>query len=916
MSSTARSLIGREEELGAIVSLLEAREQLPAVALLHGEAGIGKTAVWLGGIEAAVEGGYRVLSCRPSEAETRLSYAGLTDLLAGVVDHVLPELPPIQQRALQAALLIDETRAGIDERAVAAAFLSATRLLATDGPLCVAVDDVQWLDPATHTALRYALARLEDAPLAALLAARGDPPAWLRHAPLEERLTTLEISGLSLGATSELLHTRLGAQFPRPTLVRLWETSAGNPLFALELARGLHRRGGRLAPGEALPIPSDLSELLRARLDGLGAEALDVARAVAALADPTMTVVETAVGAGFERGLGEALDAGILELDGERVRLGHPLMGPALVARLTPASRRSLSARLAEVAPSAEERARHLALATAEPDDHVAGILEGAARTALGRGAPAAAAELAEQSLRLTPASRPHDALRRLLSAAAMHSRAGDNGHATAMLEAARGAAAPGNERATVVAELARIEPRPVAAAALFREALSESDGDDALQAAIHLNLAGLMRFTEGVESGIEHGRLAVEAASRVGDAGLLCRALAAHSLLRFNGGRGGPDETLEEALSLERPLPEWPLDDGPTWVLGHQLWWSGDVGRARVLFEELLGAVTARNDPTGLADTLWYTSLVEWRAGNWEASDRYAGESHALMTQLGRAVTPVNEFPTAIVAAHRGRIGDARARAQHALSLAEAEGMHPATSGYSWVLGFVELSLGDPAAALEHLRRAYEHRSDILEPGMRLELGDLLEALIATGELDEAETVLSQWQPRAATLDRAWALAILARCRGLLLAARGELDGAFASFEQALVEHDRDADPFARARTLLALGRTQRRAKRRAAARATLEDALERFETLGAPLWAEQARAELARIGGRAPSGDALTEAERRIANLVAEGHTNKQVAAALFLTEHSVETALSRIYRKLGIRSRAQLANVLSNT
>jgi DNA-binding CsgD family transcriptional regulator len=198
----------------------------------------------------------------------------------------------------------------------------------------------------------------------------------------------------------------------------------------------------------------------------------------------------------------------------------------------------------------------------------------------------------------------------------------------------------------------------------------------------------------------------------------------------------------------------------------------------------------------------------------------------------------------------------------------------------------------------------------------MRLELGDLLEALIATGELDEAETILSQWQPRVARLDRAWALAILARCHGLLLAARGDLDGAFASFEQARVEHDRDADPFSRARTLLALGRTQRRAKRRAAARATLEDALARFESLGAPLWADQTRAELARIGGRAPSGDTLTEAERRIANLVAEGHTNKQVAAALFLTEHSVETALSRIYRKLGIRSRAQLANVLSNT
>ena len=916
MSATARLLIGREDELGVIEALLDARELLPSVSLLHGEAGIGKTSLWLGGTEVAVEGGYQVLSCRPSEAETRLSYAGLTDLLGGVVDNVLPELPPLQQRALEAALLLGETEAGIDERAVAAAFLGATRRLATDGPLCVAVDDVQWLDPATLTVLRYALARLDDAPVAALLAARGAPPAWLRSAPLEERLTAIEISGLSIGATSELLHTRLGARFPRPTLIRLWETAGGNPLFALELARALHRRGGRLALGEELPIPSDLHELLRARLDGLSAEALDVARAVAALADPTVTLVEAAAGAGFDRGLGEALGAGILELDGERVRLTHPLMGPAVGARLTPAHRRSLNARLAEIAPSAEERARHLALATAEPDDHVAAILDDAARTALARGAPTTAAELAEQSLRLTPASSPDDALRRLLSAAAMHSRAGDDDQAIALLESARSAAAPGNERATVVAQLAGIEPHLAAAAALFREALAESDGDDALRATIHLNLAALMRFSDGVESGIEHGRLAVDAASRVDDAGLLCRALAAHSLLRFNGGRGGPDGTIEEAFSLERRLPEWPLDGGPTSVLGHQLWWSGDVGRARVLFGEARSAVTARNDPTAIEETLWYLSLLEWRAGNWEESDRYAAESYDLVTQLGRVMTPVDEFPTAIVAAHRGRIDDARTRAQRAVSLAEAEGILVAVSGHSWVLGFVELSLGDPAAALEHLGRAYELRADILEPGMRVELGDLLEALIATGELDEAERVLREWEPRAATLDRAWGLAILARCRGLLLAARGDLGGAFASFEHALAEHDRDVDPFSRARTLLALGRTQRRAKKRAAARITLQDALNRFETLGAPLWAEQTRTELARIGGRAPSRNDLTQAERRIANLVAEGHTNKQVAAALFLTEHSVETALTRIYRKLDVRSRTELARALSKT
>jgi DNA-binding CsgD family transcriptional regulator len=230
-------------------------------------------------------------------------------------------------------------------------------------------------------------------------------------------------------------------------------------------------------------------------------------------------------------------------------------------------------------------------------------------------------------------------------------------------------------------------------------------------------------------------------------------------------------------------------------------------------------------------------------------------------------------------------------------------------------VLGFVELSLGDAATALGYLRRSYELRNTfLLDPAERLELGDLVEVLIAAGEFDEADAILATWEPRAAALDRAWALAILARCRALLLAARGDFAGAFASFERALSQHARSTDPFHHARTLLAFGRTQRRAKKRASARRTLEDALARFERLGAPLWAEQTRAELARIGGRTPSGGELTEAERRIAQLVATGNTNREVAAALFLTEHSVETALTRVYHKLGVRSRTELAHLLA--
>ncbi len=273
-------------------------------------------------------------------------------------------------------MLLGESEFHADDRAVAAAFLEALRLLARDSPLCLAVDDVQWLDAASLAALRYALARLQDEPVVALLAVRGEVPEWLRRAFPEERLQRVEVAGLSLGATHELLRARLDANFPRPTLIRLWETSRGNPFFALELASALERRGGTLAPGEELPIPTDLDELLRVRIDGLGPAALEVAHTVAAFADPTVALVERALGARCDDGLAGALDARILELDGEQLRFTHPLLGSAVAARQTPARRRSRHARLVEVAPSAEERARHLALATVGPDGDAAATLE------------------------------------------------------------------------------------------------------------------------------------------------------------------------------------------------------------------------------------------------------------------------------------------------------------------------------------------------------------------------------------------------------------------------------------------------------------------------------------------------------------------------------------------------------------
>lgn len=857
MAVTGQYLVGREDELEALVDLLETPERLPRTAVLCGEAGIGKTTLWLEATHRAEAVGYRVAAARPSETEARFSFAGLADLVGGVLGEVGPELAAPRRRALETALaMTDAGGASVDEGVVAFAFLEVLRTLAAEQRTLLAVDDVEWLDAPSLALLRFALPRLETAPVATLLTVRGEAPTWLRRALPDERLRVLELGRLSIGAVHELLRVRLAESLPRPTLVRIWKTSGGNPFFALELARALRRRGGRVTPGEELPLPGDLEALVRERLDGLSEPALEVTRVVAALADPHVDVVRAALGRGADLGLGDALEAGVLELDGERLRFSHPLLGSGVASRLSPPERRRLHALLATVVRDREEQAWHLALAASGPHPTVAAALEDAARLARARGAPIAAADLAEQALRLTPPEDADAVRRRTLDAADHLFVSGDPARSSALLESALTAAPTGRAKAALLRRLAGV--RTVASGAregvrLYREALAHASGDNALEAEIHLELADALRFTSSMLSAEPHAKAAVRAAERAGDDELLCRALAICGLVHFNLGRGIDRRVMGRALALEAELDQPVRGMGAKASLYDQLRWTDDLDRARALGEEVLDEVRRRDDPAE-AGRLALLALVEWRAGNWSRAAELADRQFALQEQTGRTgLGPMQAWPRTVIAAHRGLVDEARAVAEVCLASAEESGFQVAAELHRWILGFVELSLGDPAAALEQLRPARELREalHLLEPGSRLELPDLLDALVAAGELEEAETVLAPWEERARTLDRAWALAIAARCRAHVLAVRGDLASALHTFETALAEQERAHDPFQQARTLLALGATQRRAKHRAAARATLAQALDTFERLPAPLWADKARAELGRIGG-----------------------------------------------------------------
>jgi DNA-binding CsgD family transcriptional regulator len=920
-SESAGGVVGREEELELLRGFLADTAAVPLALLLEGESGIGKTTLWAAAVEGARERSYRVLACRAAGAEVQLSFAALGDLLAEVLEETLPELPTPQRRALEVALLLEEARGPPpDQRAVALAFLGVLRLLTRSGPVLVAVDDAQWLDTPTAAVLEFALRRLGSEPIVLLTTFRQEDGRVglleLEQIFPEGRLRRLAVGPLSLGALQRLLRLRLGAAVARPTLVRLHEASGGNPFYALELARALERQGTEPELGRPLPIPENLQELVQERLAALPEPTRDALLAVAALASPTVALVRaTTVSRGQPvAGLEAAVAAGMIELEGERIRFSHPLLGSTLYSRAEPARRRRLHRRLSRVVSDPEERARHLALAAPGADEGVARALDAAAAHASARGAPPGAAELAELAVEFTPEERDGDRRRRLLEASDYHYAAGALIRAHSILEALLRELPRGGARADVLLRLARATEEQEKAAELCEQALCEARGDDRLLSQVHAALGACWPVRGGSRHALAHARSSLEHAERAGDRPLTVAALSRLALLEIWGGRITPG-LLERALALEHPDDE-PLGyESPRVRLALRLFYQGRLDEARALFEHALAESATRGDELTGTELRLRLADVEWRSGAWERAAQHAAAAHEAAEQIGlEHIGPASLYRKAIVDAHRGRIDEARAATEQAVALSKAVQHTSVTAMILGVLGFLELSLGDAAAADRQLRPvlAWLAEGDMaLAPFPASPYA--LEALIGVGELERARELLAQFEREGLKLESPWMLAVGGRLRGLLAAAAGDLPNALISLERALAEQEGRSWPFERGRTLLTLGETQRRAKQKRAARESLQAALAHFEELGAPLWAEKARADLRRLGGRPRGLGELTPTEERVAALVAEGRTNREVAAALYVTERTVEGHLTRIYAKLGVRSRAELAGRL---
>jgi DNA-binding CsgD family transcriptional regulator/tetratricopeptide (TPR) repeat protein len=932
-------LVGRDAEVAEISAFLSATAETPAALAIAGSPGIGKTMLWRHMIRTAARSS-RVLSCQPAPAEVPLAFSALDDLFGAVAAGVLPALPGPRRQAVEVALFRDMSASSSGarrvtgdhaypgRRALPRAILDMLQFLSRDAPLVLAVDDAQWLDRPTAAVLEFCFRRLQREALLILLTFRDEDAAFplgLDRALPPDRLRQVHLGPLSLGGIGEILRSQLGTLLPRHALTRLYEACGGNPFYALECARALPRPGMSFT-SEPLPLPESLTDLVRSRVRRLTPEARLAGRLVAASSDPRERLIRAACSDQESwAAIDQAIDDGVLERHGEALRFTQPLLRSALYAEMTLKERREVHRRLGTRAEDIEERAWHLALSADRPSEKMSRMVESAAAQAASRGAPEAAAALEEQATRLTPAGRSEVTRRRTVRAADYHFRAGDMARSRDLIESALAACPAGPFRAPLLARLATIHYHqsgwPPAEQA-FRQAIQEAPDDSALCAHAEQELAFARLVAGDLPAASRWAEASLRSAERAADARLIAHSLARIALFEFLQGYGARQDLLERAATLYASAAEEPagrlrmLD--PPLVTGVILKWCDRLDEARLKLADRYQHAVEHGNEASLPFVLYHFSQLECWAGNWDLAEEYALEACRVADETRQQpMRPAALYSLALVRAHRGQVQDARELAGEALALCDRTGNVPVSTMAIAVLGFVALSLGDNQEADSHLRRLADATAAVGlgEPSVVKFLPDEIEALAALGQVDLARSFTQHLQAQGKSLGRPWALATAARCHAQLVAAGGDFRGARPACEQALILHEQLPMPFELGRTLLVKGRIERRSRDKSAASSSLIRAMGIFERLGAPLWAAKAGRELSKITTRASAGG-LTNAERQIATLIAQGQTNREIACVMFVTENTVQTHVRHIFQKLGVRSRTQLAARLLST
>jgi DNA-binding NarL/FixJ family response regulator len=898
-ADTTSELIGRQSELDYVERFVEDVRTGTHGLVVLGEPGIGKTALWRHAIARCREAGYHLLITRPSEEEMPLSGCGLVDLLE------------------ESAVDVDRLRAEEDPLECGRTVLEALRRLAASGPTVVAIDDLQWLDSVSARALRYALRRADREPLGVLGTARSaEPdPLGIRETLPPGRSKTVELGPLSLGALRRLLSGTVAA-ISRPALAQIHSLSAGNPLYALELARAMP--DGRRTTDIALP--GSLRTALEHRLEALPARLDPVLEAVSALGATSVQSLrdllpESDVDAILEAAIAEQ----VLALDEDlSVRFAHPLLGSVVYTSLSPLARRSLHARLAAQATEPDVRARHLALSTDDPDESIASLLERAATRAAGRGANDLASEFAGHGRRLTPVADEASVRRRALAEIEYLAAAGEVRQALSRADRLVRSLAPGPERVEALMQRAELEDDDRdTAEALLLGALDEAGTDERLRGRVFHRLAQLRRLRAGdLPGAIDAARSSLALAEDCGDPTLELHAAAYLGHLEALGGKPRPD-LMDRAVRLEAELGVQPLSIRPRSLLAMHRLWAGDLPAARALLDAVQAEAARAGNEMKQPQHFYISALVENASGNLELAHTLA--ARGLEAALDAENTYAERellYPLARAEAWLGREQEARATALRLCEEASTHGVKPLLVRAASVLGLLALSLDDLDSACDELGRAADllERMGFANPGAFRVLPDAIEALARSEELSAAEALHERLESEAAAAGP-WSHAAVERARGALLLARGDaeraadvLDGAAACFQS--LEHGPDT-----ARALLLRAQALLREGRRSLAAEVAAAAHARFSAMRATLWEARALELLERLQPGRAAGR-LTPAETRVAALVAEGMKNREIGQALFMSVATVEAHLTRIYRKLDIRSRTELARLVADS
>lgn len=909
-------LIGREAETARIANLLaEAQIGRSRALVVQGEAGIGKSSLLRYAVAQA--GAMIVLRARGVESESELAFAALGDLFRPVLDHLI-QLPEPQAAALAGALGLTPPVPG-DRFTICAGTLNLLAAVAEVAPVLAVVDDAQWLDSSSTEALLFAARRLESEGVALLLAVREGEAGAFSTSGLDH----LVLTGLRHEHARELLSSRLQHE-PAPEVAeRLVRGTHGNPLALVEIPALLTE--GQLAGSEPMeePLPATpaVERAFLRQIEALDQDARGALLVAAASESDRLDVIERALAVlGLDpEALEPAEKTGLISVEGDVLEFRHPLLRAAVYHSATGGARRQAHDALAKTAAGerTDQRAWHLAAAAAELDEDVASALEQAALEARERGGHAEAALTLERASQLT-ADEGEQA--RLLFEAADDTRiAGRAGRALELLERALVTTREPRARAGIQHLRGAVEmwsgaPRD-AHELLVEEASRVGELNPGKAARMLTDASWACLMAGDIRTGLETAERAQSPAEKASSATQI-HAAGVLGVALLLAGRTGEAFPLLERF---QPLLE-STDFGRVRQLvtpAQVLTWIEEYDLARRLFTQMIDAARRQSALGYLPYPLAGLSELDFRTGNWAAASAGAAEAIRIAEETGQHVSHAFSLVClARVEAGQGREEDCRAHVIRAGEIAPVE--IGAIVAYAMsTLGFLELGLGrseDAAARLDTLARQVRKRG-LEEPAVVQWAPDLIEAHIRSGSTEDAARELDVFGGQADETQRNWALAAKARCRGLLAS-----DEEFEeSFVQAIELHARTPTPFEHARTELCFGERLRRSRRRTDARKALRSALDAFERLGADPWAERARIELAASGEtarrRMPSAsNQLTPQELQVALVVGQGATNREAGAALFLSPKTIDAHLGRIYRKLNVRSRTDLGQVLA--